>query len=187
MAENGAALLTLLLEDSPEIQLSMVSFLGELVLSNDVKVFVAQTAGSALLHFLRSPNMQDREAALKSLNQISSYEASAKILVQVGILPPLVKDLFTVGCISVPMRLKEVSATVLANVVSSGADFESAPLDHDNQTLISEDIVHNLLHLISNTGPTIACSLLQVLVGLTTSSSTVLNIISAIKMVLQSV
>ncbi|KAJ6804428.1 U-box domain-containing protein 44-like [Iris pallida] len=183
MAENGRLLplLTSLLEGSPEIQLSMVSFLGELVLSNDVKVFVAQTAGSALVHFLRSPNMQDREAALKSLNPISSYEASAKILVQVGVLPPLVKDLFTVGSNSVPMRLKEVSATVLANVVSSGADFESSPLDHDNQTLISEDIVHNLLHLISNTGPTIACSLLQVLVGLTTSSSTVLNIISAIK------
>ncbi|KAJ6828889.1 U-box domain-containing protein 44-like [Iris pallida] len=183
MAENGRLqpLLTLLLEGSPEIQLSMVSYLGELVLSNDIKVFVAQTAGSALIRFLRSPNMQAREAALKSLNQISSYEASAKILVQVGILPPLVKDLFTVGSNAVPTRLKEASATVLANVVASGADFESIPLDHDNQTLVSEDIVHNLLHLISNTGPTIACRLLQVLVGLTTSSSTVLNIISAIK------
>ncbi|KAJ6823338.1 U-box domain-containing protein 44-like [Iris pallida] len=148
--------------------------------SNDVKVFVAETAGSALVRFLRSANMQAREAALKSLNQISSYEASAQILVQVGILPPLMKDLFTVGSNSVPMRLKEVSATVLANVVSSGADFEAIPLDHDNQTLVSEDIVHNLLHLVSNTGPAIACKLLQVLVGLT-SSSTVLNIISAIK------
>ncbi|KAJ6822644.1 U-box domain-containing protein 44-like [Iris pallida] len=182
MADSGRLqpLLTLLLEGSPETQLSMASYLGELVLSNDVKVFVAETAGSALVRFLRSANMQAREAALKSLNQISSYEASAQILVQVGILPPLMKDLFTVGSNSVPMRLKEVSATVLANVVSSGADFEAIPLDHDNQTLVSEDIVHNLLHLVSNTGPAIACKLLQVLVGLT-SSSTVLNIISAIK------
>ncbi|KAG1362688.1 U-box domain-containing protein 44 [Cocos nucifera] len=183
MAENGRLqpLLTLLLEGSPETQLSMAVYLGELVLSNDVKVFVAQTAGSALVDVMRSGNKQAREAALKALNQISSYETSAKILIQAGILPPLVKDLFTVGVNQLPMRLKEVSATVLANVVSSGADFESIPLGHDDQTLVSEDIVHNLLHLISNTGPAIESKLLQVLVGLTSSSTTVLNIVAAIK------
>ncbi|XP_038973994.1 U-box domain-containing protein 44-like [Phoenix dactylifera] len=183
MAENGRLqpLLTLLLEGSPETQLSMAAYLGELVLSNDVKVFVAQTAGSALVDVMRSGSKQAREAALKALNQISSYETSAKILIQAGILPPLVKDLFTVGVNQLPMRLKEVSATVLANVVSSGADFESIPLGHDDQTLVSEDIVHNLLHLISNTGPAIESKLLQVLVGLTSSSTTVLNIVAAIK------
>ncbi|KAG6507470.1 hypothetical protein ZIOFF_032815 [Zingiber officinale] len=80
-----------------------------------------------------------------------------------------------------PMRLKEVSATVLANIVSSGANFEKIPLDQDHCTLVSEDIVHNLLHLISNTGPAIACRLLQVLVGLTSSSTTVLDIVAAIR------
>ncbi|XP_020572397.1 U-box domain-containing protein 44-like [Phalaenopsis equestris] len=183
MAENGRLrpLLTLLLKGSPETQLSMVEFLGELVLSNDVKVFVAETAGSALVDIMNCGSKQAREAALKALNQISSHEASAKILIQAGILPPLVKDLFTVGINQLPMRLKEVSATVLANIVASGACFESTPLDQGQQTLVSEDIVHNLLHLISNTGPAIQCQLLQVLVGLTSSSRTVLKIVSAIK------
>ncbi|CAL9044386.1 unnamed protein product [Musa banksii] len=183
MAENGRLqpLLTLLLEGSADTQLSMASYLGELVLSNDVKVFVAQTAGSALVDVMKSGSKQAREATLKALNQISSYEASAKILIQAGILPPLVKDLFTVGINQLPMRLKEVSATVLANIVSSGADFESIPLDQDHRTLVSEDIVHNLLHLISNTGPAIECKLLQILVGLTSSSTTFMNIVAAIK------
>lgn len=158
----------------------MAAFLGDLVLNNDVKVIVASTAGFSLINLMKSNNMESREAALKALNQISSYEASAKVLIEAGILPPLVKDLFTVGT-RLPMRLKEVSATILANVVYSGHDFDSIPVGPDHQTLVSEEIIHNLLHLISNTGPTIGCKLLQVLVGLTSSHSTVYNVVSAIK------
>ncbi|KAL8514360.1 hypothetical protein ACS0TY_013465 [Phlomoides rotata] len=183
MAECGRLhpLLNLLLEGSPETKLSMAAFLGDLVLNNDVKVIVASTAGFSLINLMKSSNMESREAALKALNQISSYEASAKVLIEAGILPPLVKDLFTVGTKQLPMRLKEVSATILANVVYSGHDFDSIPVGPDHQTLVSEEIIHNLLHLISNTGPAIGCKLLQVLVGLTSSSSTVYNVVSAIK------
>ncbi|KAK6939213.1 U-box domain [Dillenia turbinata] len=183
MAENGRLrpLLRLILEGPPETKLSMAAFLGELVLSNEIKVLVARSVGSSLVNLMRSGNVQSREAALKALNQISSYDASAVILIEAGILPPLVKDLFTVGPNQLPMRLKEVSATILANLVNSGYDFDSIPLGPDHQTLVSEDIVHNLLHLISNTGPAIECKLLQVLVGLTSSPTTVLHIVVAIK------
>ncbi|KAF5207478.1 Ring-type e3 ubiquitin transferase [Thalictrum thalictroides] len=183
MAENGRLqpLLTLLLEGPPETKIAMAAYLGDLVLSNDVKVFVARRVGSSLVNVMRSGNTQSREAALKALNQISSSEASAKVLIEGGILPPLVKDLFTVGANPLPMRLKEVSATILANLVNSGYDFELVPLGPEHQTLVSEDIVHNLLHLISNTGPAIECKLLQVLVGLTSAPSTVQNVVVAIK------
>ncbi|KAG1359503.1 U-box domain-containing protein 44-like [Cocos nucifera] len=183
MAENGRLqpLLNLLLEGPHETQMSMAAYLGELVLANEVKFLVVQTVGSSLVNVMKTGDIEAREAALKALNQISSYEASAKILIQEGILPPLIKYLFAVGVNQLPMRLKQVSATILANVVASSADFEAIPLDDDNQTLVSEDIVHNLLHLISNTGPAIECKLLQVLVGLTSSPTTALKIVSAIK------
>ncbi|KAK6160840.1 hypothetical protein DH2020_004221 [Rehmannia glutinosa] len=183
MAECGRLqpLLTLLLEGSPDTKLSMAAFLGELVLNNDVKVFVAKTAGFSLINLMKINNMQSREAALKALNQISSDETSAKVLIEAGILPPLVKDLFTVGNKQLPMRLKEVSATILANVVNSGYEFDSIPVGPGQQTLVSEEIIHNLLHLISNTGPAIECKLLQILVGLTSSTSTVSSVVSAIK------
>ncbi|KAK4483992.1 hypothetical protein RD792_011205 [Penstemon davidsonii] len=183
MAESGRLqpLLTLILEGSPDTKLSMASFLGELVLNNDVKVLVARTAGFSLINLMKSNNMPSREAALKALNQISSDETSAKVLIEAGILPPLVKDLFTVGAKQLPMRLKEVSATILANIVNSGNDFDSIPVGPNHQTLVSEETIHNLLHLISNTGPAIECKLLQILVGLTSSPFTVSSVVSAIK------
>uniref|UniRef100_A0A6N2LDN4 Armadillo repeat-containing domain-containing protein n=1 Tax=Salix viminalis TaxID=40686 RepID=A0A6N2LDN4_SALVM len=113
MAENGRLqpLLNQILEGPPETKLSMASYLGELVMNNDVKVLVARTVGSSLINIMRSDDMQSREVALKALNQISFHEASAKLLIEAGILPPLVKDLFTVGTNQLPMRLKEVAAT----------------------------------------------------------------------------
>ncbi|CAA0830086.1 U-box domain-containing protein 43 [Striga hermonthica] len=184
MAECGRLqpLLTLLLEGSPETKLSMAAFLGELALNNDVKVFVARTAGLSLINLVKSNNPQSREAALKALNQISSDESSAKILIEAGILPQLVRDLFTVGNKHFSMRLKEVSATILSNIVNSaGHSFDSIPVGPGRQTLVSEEIIHNLLYLISNTGPSIECKLLQVLVGLTGPGPTVLDVVSAIR------
>ncbi|KAE8647205.1 U-box domain-containing protein 44 [Cucumis sativus] len=184
MAEYGRLrpLLTQILEGPPETKQSMAAHLGELVLNNDVKLFVAQTVGSSLINIMRSGDKQSKEAALKALNQISSFDTSARVLVQEGILPPLVKDLFTVSSNQLPMKLKEVSATILANVVSSGCDFNSIPVEPNNQsTLVSEDTIHNLLQLISNTGPAIECKLLQVLVGLTSSPSTISSIVNAIR------
>ncbi|KAI9073393.1 hypothetical protein K1719_044626 [Acacia pycnantha] len=183
MAENGRLqpLLTQLLEGPPETKLAMAGYLGELVLNNDVKVLVAKTVGSSLINIMKSGNMQSREASLKALNQISSCDPSAKVLIEAGILSPLVNDLFSMGPNQLPMRLKEVSATILANVVNSGEDFDSIPFGPDHETLVSEDIVHNLLHLISNTGPAIECKLLQVLFGLTSTPTTVLSVVTAIK------
>lgn len=183
MAENGRLqpLLTRLLEGPPETKLSMASFLGDLGLNNEDKVQVAETVGSSLVNLMRNQDIQSREASLKALNQISSYDASAKILIERGILPPLVKDLFGVGVKQLPMRLKEVSATILSNVVNSGYDLDSVIIGPERQTLVSEDIIHSLLHLISNTGPPIECKLLQVLVGLTNHRKTVENVVAAIK------
>ncbi|XP_062220874.1 U-box domain-containing protein 24-like [Phragmites australis] len=183
MAENGRLqpLLTKLLEGTPEVQVAMAEYLGELALANDMKVVVAEQVGALLVSTMKTGTLPAREATLKALREISSNECSAKILLEAGILPPLVKDLFSVGAGHLPMRLKEVSAAILANLVASGANFRSIPLDESGQTLLSEDVVHSLLHLISNTGPAIECKLLNVLVGLTGSPTTVTDVVSAIR------
>ncbi|CAH8347018.1 unnamed protein product [Eruca vesicaria subsp. sativa] len=167
-------LLGKILEGSLETKLSMANFLGELSLNSDMKVLVAQTVGSSLVDLMRSGDMRQREAALKALNNISSFEGSAKVLIGIGILPPLIKDLFYIGPNNLPIRLKEVSATILANIVNIGYDFDKA-------TLVSENRVENLLYLISNTGPAIQCKLLEVLVGLTSCPKAVIHVVSAIK------
>ncbi|PUZ78425.1 hypothetical protein GQ55_1G451500 [Panicum hallii var. hallii] len=181
MAENGRLqpLITKLIHGTPQVQLAMAEYLGELALANDVKVVVAEQAGPLLVSIMKSTgsSLPAREATLKALREISSNESSARILFQAGILPPLVKDLLSVGAGHLPMRLKEVSAAILANLVASGSlDAETA-----GETLLSEDVLHSLLHLISNTGPAIECKLLSVLVGLTGSPATVADVVFAIR------
>ncbi|KAL1190036.1 U-box domain-containing protein 43 [Cardamine amara subsp. amara] len=181
MATNGRLqpLLAKLLEGSPETKLSMASYLGELALNNDLKVVVAQTVGSSLIDLMSSRDM--RGAALRALNNISSFEGSAKVLINTGILPPLIKDLFYVGPNQLPIRLKEVSATILANIVNIGYDFDKVPVGAHHQTLVSEEVVENLLQLTSNTGPEIQGKLLAVLVGLTSCPNAVINVVTAIR------
>ncbi|AAF16662.1 U-box domain-containing protein 43 [Arabidopsis thaliana] len=183
MAINGRLqpLLAKLLEGSPETKVSMAFYLGVLALNNDVKVIVAQTVGSSLIDLMRTRDMSQREAALGALNNISSFEGSAKLLINTGILPPLIKDLFYVGPNQLPIRLKEVSATILANIVNIGYDFDKVPVGPHHQTLVSEEIVENLLQLTSNTGPEIQGKLLAVLVGLTSCPNSVINVVSAIR------
>ncbi|KAF9591729.1 hypothetical protein IFM89_006075 [Coptis chinensis] len=88
-----------------------------IVAEEDAYNKVVCRVGSSLVNAMRSGNMQSREAATGALNQISFSDASAKVLIEAGILPPLVKDFFTVGANQLPARLKEVSATILANLL----------------------------------------------------------------------
>ena len=55
------------------------------------------------------------------------------------------------------------------NIVNIGYDLDKA-------TLVSENIVENLVYLISNTGPYIQCKLLEVLVGLTSCPKAVIHV-----------
>ncbi|KAJ3693366.1 hypothetical protein LUZ60_008846 [Juncus effusus] len=185
MAENGRLLplLTKLIQGTQEVQLSMIEYLSELVLANDVKPLVASKVGPILISTMQTGTLQAREATLKALREISSNESSSKTLIQFGLLPPLVKDLFSVGVVNFPMRLKEISASILVNLVNCGEYLENVEFEHGGKmvTILSDEVIHSLLHLISNTGPTIECRLLQVLVGLTKSPSSVERVVSAIR------
>nr|CAB3451618.1 unnamed protein product [Digitaria exilis] len=183
MAENGRLqpLLTRLIQGTPQVQVAMAEYLGELALANDVKVVVAEQVGALLVSIIKTGSLPAREATLKALREISSNESSARILLEAGILPPLVKDLLSVGAGHLPMRLKEVSAAILANLVASGAAGPMAVDEESGETLVSEGVVHSLLHLISNTGPAIECRLLSVLVGLTASPATVADVVSGVR------
>jgi hypothetical protein len=161
----------------------MIECLSELVLANEAKSTVASNVGPILIEIMQTGTLQAREATLKSLKEISSYESSSKTLIEAGILPPLIKDLFSVGMHKFPMRLKEISASILANLANSHAHLEAIEFEYNGRmvTLLSEDVVHSLLHLISNTGPAIECRLLQVLVGLTDSAVSAKEVVSAIR------
>ncbi|KXG36151.1 hypothetical protein SORBI_3002G290500 [Sorghum bicolor] len=182
MAENGRLepLLNLLIEGSPEKQLLMASSLEKIVLSNDLKILVARRVGSLFGGIVEKGNLEAKEVAFKVLEHISANAESAKVLIEENVLLPLFRVLSINRTSLLPPKLQEAAAAVLANLVASGVDFGTVPLDGD-RTLVSEDIVHSLLLLISNTSPPIQCKLLEFFDTLSSSTGTVLSIVSAIK------
>ncbi|XP_062199999.1 U-box domain-containing protein 44-like [Phragmites australis] len=182
MAENGRLepLLNLLIEGSPEKQLLMASSLEKIVLSNDLKILVAKRVGSLFAGVVEKGSLEAKEVAFKVLEHISANVDSAKVLIEESVLLPLFRVLSINHANLLPPRLQEAAAAVLSNLVASGVDFATVPLDGD-RTLVSEDIVHSLLHLISNTSPPIQCKLLELFNTLSSSTRTILSIVSAIK------
>ncbi|KAI5067880.1 hypothetical protein GOP47_0016225 [Adiantum capillus-veneris] len=156
MAENGRLqpLLRQLVRGTDEEQIDLATYLADITLSKEGKVDVAKVASRSLVRMLDSET----------------------VAVEAGVLHPVVRDLFSIGSANqLPMKVKEISATILANVVNSDVDLTSLPV-----TLTSEDVIHSLLHLISNTGPAIEGKLLQVLVGLASSTAVVGDLVYSI-------
>jgi hypothetical protein len=158
----------------------MASSLEKIVLSNDLKILVARRVGSLFGGIVEKGNLEAKEVAFKVLEHISTNAESAKVLIEENVLLPLFRVLSINRTSLLPPRLQEAAAAVLANLVASGVDFGTVPLDGD-RTLVSEDIVHSLLLLISNTSPPIQCKLLEFFDTLSGSTGTVLSIVSAIK------
>ncbi|KAK3000317.1 hypothetical protein RJ639_021484 [Escallonia herrerae] len=81
MAENGhlEPLLNHIIEGSEEMKMKMASYLGEIVLGNDRKNYVAKRASPALIKMVHSGNTLIRNAAFKALKQISSYHPNGLV------------------------------------------------------------------------------------------------------------
>ncbi|KAJ1691933.1 hypothetical protein LUZ63_016088 [Rhynchospora breviuscula] len=186
LAEVGRIepLFDMLLHGTPEKQSQMASHLKKLVLSNDLKLLMADKAGPTLVKMLNEGDNVAQESSLTALCQISSNEESAKMLIEDKILSPVINYLFVVGpnhLASHRMKMKELAAICLSNLVSSGVDFIAMPINDKYNTLVSENTVEDLLHLVSNTGPAIQFKLIQTLTTLTGSESAVVPIVDAIK------
>jgi hypothetical protein len=148
-----------------EVRVEMADDLANITLTTEAKARAAEATASVLVEMLGSSSPPERASALKALCSLSSLDSNGDLLIEAGVLPLLMRDLFVVGTNTVPIKLKEISAATLANVVCSSALWENIPIDADSNTLTSEVIVHNFLHLISNTGPAIESKLLQVSLG----------------------
>lgn len=184
MAENGRVqpLLDRLTQGDAEVRVEMAEVLSELTLTPEAKARAGELVSRTLVGMLNSSSSSsEKAAALKALRSISTLETNGSKLLEAGVLIPLMRDLFVVGPNMVPMKLKEVAATILANVVNASGMWESIPVDDGGNTLTSETIMHNFLHLISNTGPAIEAKLLLVLAGLASKPRAVSKVVSAIK------
>ncbi|CAK9863245.1 unnamed protein product [Sphagnum jensenii] len=183
MAENGRIqpLLTRLVEGSDDLRIEMAEDLATVPLTSEDKAKAAKTVTMTLVEMLGSNSPAAQAAALKALCSLSTLESNGSYLIEAGVLTPLMHDLFLVGPNQVSRKLKEVSASTLANIVNSSGNWQTIPIDADGNTLTSKSVVHNFLQLINNTGPAIMAKLLQVLVGLASSPQEIGKVVSHIR------
>lgn len=160
----------------------MATYLGEIILEDDNKTYVAERTSPVLIQMLQSGNPLTRKAVFKVLVQISSYRANAKILVESGIAEIMVEEMFTKKRYSEPVdSLKEASA-IVANILESGHGFQNLRINNQGHTMDSGYVVFNIIYMIKNsTRDDLNINLIRILSCLTKSSKSMAPVLSAVK------
>ncbi|KAK8604284.1 hypothetical protein V6N13_099231 [Hibiscus sabdariffa] len=155
MAEFGflEPLLNHLTEGSEEVQMEMTSYLGELILSNDNKTYVAEKASSSLIKMVQSGNTVLRNTAFKALVQISAHHPNGRILVEAGIVKIVAEETFTRGIYEELMDTKKEAAGILANILESGVEHDSIRVTCLGHGISSDYVVYNIIHMLRNSTP----------------------------------
>ncbi|PVH47906.1 hypothetical protein PAHAL_4G184300 [Panicum hallii] len=184
MAESGYLdpLQRHLVEGSEDVQMEMVSYLGELIQKQEMTINIAGSASEILIKMVHSGNTAIRKAALDVLVQISSHHPNGKTLVDAGAVPVMVEQLFIRKIDDEPMGSKTEAATVLANIVESGLDPEAIVVNKEGHVITSKYSVYNFAHMLKCSMPdTLNLSLVRVLLALTTLPKPLTTVVSVMK------
>ncbi|GMI99848.1 hypothetical protein like AT1G68940 [Hibiscus trionum] len=183
MAEYGflEPLLDHLTEGSEEVQMEMVSCLGELILSNDSKTYVAEKASPSLVKMVQSGNIVLRKAAFTALAQISSDHPNGRILVEAGIVNIMAEEMFTRGTYDEPMDSKKEAAAILANVLESGVEHDRIEVTTLGHRISSDYVVYNIIYMLKNsTLDELSTNLIRILLCLTKSLESMDTIVAVV-------
>ncbi|KAL6909931.1 hypothetical protein ACP4OV_001590 [Aristida adscensionis] len=184
MAESGYLdpLQRHLVEGSEDVQMEMVSYLGELVHKQEMTINIAGSASEILIKMVRSGNTAIRKAALEVLVQISSHHPNGKTLVDAGAVPVMVEELFIRKIDDEPMGSKTEAAAVLANIIESGLDPETVVVNKEGHVITSKYSVYNFAHMLKCTMPNnLNLSIVRVLLALTAHTKPLATVVSVMK------
>ncbi|KAE8673285.1 putative U-box domain-containing protein 42 [Hibiscus syriacus] len=183
MAEYGflEPLLNHLTEGSKEMQMEMASYLGEVILGNDSKTYVAERTAPSLIKMVQSGNAIVREAAFKALAQISSHHSNGTILVEAGIVQIMVEEMFTRRIYNEPMNSKKEAAAILANILESGVEHYSIQVNPHGHKISSDYVVYSIISMLKNSRVhELNINLIRILLSLTKSSDSMATVFSAL-------
>ncbi|XP_002963754.2 U-box domain-containing protein 44 [Selaginella moellendorffii] len=172
MAEAGRIqpLLARLCEGPQETRIKMASYLAKRHLVKSQVKLVAQSATRSLIAMLPG-TLEAKEASLGVFLMLSSLADNKSLLIEAGILPPLLDIMFSIhsSVNNRALKLKECAAEVVSKLVSSRGSWENASIDAEGTPLHSEFVVHNLLGLMAHARPDWKHTLLQILTGMASS------------------
>ncbi|PKA46322.1 Putative U-box domain-containing protein 42 [Apostasia shenzhenica] len=155
MAENGLLqpLLNQLIEGSWDTQMEMTDYLNELILEHDVQTYVTLEMSKGLLEIVHCSNSFLRKSVFKALVHISIHEQNIGTLLDAGIIPTIIEEMFTSKIHNEPTDVKEESASILANVLHSTEDPESIEINKHGDTMTSDYFICNLIRMLSYSIP----------------------------------
>lgn len=160
----------------------MASYLGDLILGHDNKMYVAERASLALIKMVHGGNSLTRNVAFKALKQISAHQSNSKILVEAGLVQLMVEEIFARMIHNEPMNSKNEAASILANILESGLEIENLQVNNHGRTMASDYVVYNIIYMLKNSIPDeLNINLIRILLCLVKSPNSSVTIVSVVK------
>uniref|UniRef100_A0A0E0K4R2 RING-type E3 ubiquitin transferase n=1 Tax=Oryza punctata TaxID=4537 RepID=A0A0E0K4R2_ORYPU len=184
MAESGylEPLQSHLVGGSEEMQMEMVGYLAELIQEQELTIDINGSTSGVLIKMVLSCNTVARKAALDVLVQLSSHHPNSKTLVEAGIVPVMVEELFIRKVDDEPLSYKAMAAAVLANVVESGIDPDTTMVNKEGHVLTSKYSIYNFVHMLKCFMPDeLNLSIIRVLLALTAHAKPLATVVSVVK------
>ncbi|CAL9111619.1 unnamed protein product [Musa textilis] len=185
MAEYGylEPLLDHLISGTEEVQIEMASYLSELILEHDMKTYVAEKASKVLIKMVTTTRtIIAQRAAFGALVQISSHPLNNQMLVNDGIIPILIEEMFTCGIYNTYIDFKEQAATILANIAKSTTDLETIQVDKHGHTITSHYSIYNIAHMLKcSKSDNLNINLINILLYMAKTPRHIATVVSVIK------
>lgn len=147
---------------SVDVKVAMASMVGSMTLTNSCKEQIARRSAKTLVDLLSKP--EGRAPSLQALYNVSCLDDNATILVDSDVLPALTNILFQNPEAST--ELKELAASVIANIVSKPGHWELALADKERNSMKSESFISSLVGILSFSSSRCQVSILQILYGI---------------------
>ena len=162
--------------------MEMVSYLGELVLEQELTIDVTKSTAGVLIKMVCSCNTVVHKAALNVLVQLSSHHPNKKVLVEAGAILVMVEELFIRKIDDQPVSYKAKAATVLANIAESGIDPDTTVVNKEGHVFSSKYCIYNFVHMLKCFMPDdLNLSIIRLLLALTAFAKPLDVVVSVVR------
>jgi hypothetical protein len=162
--------------------MEMVGYLAELIQEQELTIDINGSTSGVLIKMVHSCNTVARKAALDVLVQLSSHRPNSKTLVEAGVVPVMVEELFIRKVDDEPLSYKAMAAAVLANVVESGIDPDNTVVNKEGHVLTSKYSIYNFVHMLKCFMPDeLNLSIIRVLLALTAHAKPLAAVVSVVR------
>jgi hypothetical protein len=160
--------------------MEMVSYLSELVHEQELTIDITRNTSEILIKMTRSCNPVVRKTVFNVL--VSSHHPNCMMLVNTGIVPIMIEELFIRKVDDEPMNSMAYPAIVLANIVESDIDLDTTVVNKEGHVLTSKYSIYNFVHMLKCFMPDeFNISIIHILLALTALAKPLATVVSVMR------